>query len=219
MIAEGNSKSLFISNLMAFSLATCGPCVLAGMGITLRVNHETGFVHRAYNIIFSFHFFSLSRRLHRREADMTDLLISLYPWTKTLHIVSVISWMAGMFYLPRLFVYHAEKATAGSELDVTFQEMERKLLRLIMTPAMIATWVFGLLLVLTPGSVDWSSGWAWIKAAGVLAMSGMHGWLGARRRDFAEGRNSRSGRTYRLANEVPTVLMLVVVVAVVVRPF
>ena len=150
---------------------------------------------------------------------MNDLLSMLYPWITTLHIVSVISWMAGMFYLPRLFVYHAERGAVGTELDETFKVMELKLLKLIMNPAMLATWVFGLLLVMTPGVVDWGSGWPWVKAAGVLAMSGMHGWLGARRKEFAAGANTRSGRTYRLANEVPTVLMLVIVIMVVVKPF
>lgn len=150
---------------------------------------------------------------------MNDLLSMLYPWVTMLHIVSVISWMAGMFYLPRLFVYHAERGAVGTELHETFKVMELKLLKLIMNPAMIATWVFGLLLVMTPGVVDWGSGWPWVKAVGVLAMSGMHGWLGARRKEFAAGRNTRSGRTYRLANEVPTVLMLVIVIMVVVKPF
>ncbi len=150
---------------------------------------------------------------------MNDLLSMLYPWVTMLHIVSVISWMAGMFYLPRLFVYHAERGAVGTELHETFKVMELKLLKLIMNPAMIATWVFGLLLVMTPGVVDWGSGWPWVKAVGVLAMSGMHGWLGARRKEFAAGRNTRSGRTYRLANEVPTVLMVIIVIMVVVKPF
>ena len=148
-----------------------------------------------------------------------DLLTGAYFWIKALHIVSVISWMAGMFYLPRLFVYHVEQAKPGSDTDTIFQVMERKLIKLIMTPAMIATWVFGLLLVLTPGVIDWGSGWAWIKAGSVLGMTGMHGWLEARRKEFAAGANSRNGRTYRLANEVPTILMLLIVVAVVVKPF
>jgi protoporphyrinogen IX oxidase len=150
---------------------------------------------------------------------MNDLLSMLYPWITTLHIVSVISWMAGMFYLPRLFVYHAERGAVGTEMHETFKIMELKLLKLIMNPAMIATWVFGLLLVMTPGVIDWGSVWPWVKAAGVLAMSGMHGWLSARRKEFAAGVNTRSGRTYRLANEVPTVLMLIIVIMVVVKPF
>jgi protoporphyrinogen IX oxidase len=150
---------------------------------------------------------------------INDLLSTFYPWIKVLHIVSVISWMAGMFYLPRLFVYHAERGAVGTELHETFKVMELKLIRLIMTPAMIATWVFGLALVLVPGVIDWGSGWVWVKVVAVLAMTGMHGWLSTRRKEFAAGLNTRSGRTYRLANEVPTVLMLIIVVMVVVQPF
>jgi putative membrane protein len=149
---------------------------------------------------------------------MTDLLVSAYPWIKMLHIVSVISWMAGMFYLPRLFVYHAERAKPGSELDETFQIMETKLLRLIMTPAMIASWVFGLILI-GLGAFDWGAAWSWIKLVSIIAMTGMHGWLSVRRKEFAAGTNTRTGRSYRIANEVPTVLMLIIVIAVVVRPF
>lgn len=149
---------------------------------------------------------------------MLDFLMPWYDWLKMAHIVSVIAWMAGLFYLPRLFVYHAEKAAPGSELDQTFRVMERRLLRAIMNPAMISTWVFGLLLI-GMGMFDWSQAWSWVKLAAVIAMSGMHGWMAARRRDFAEGRNRLNGRAYRIANEVPTLLMLVIVVMVVVRPF
>lgn len=149
---------------------------------------------------------------------MTDLLYALYPWIKAIHVMAVIAWMAGMFYLPRLFVYHAERAEVGSELDQTFQIMEEKLLRVIMNPAMIVAWIAGLTLI-GLGAFDWGSVWSWVKLGGVIAMSGMHGWLSARRRDFAEGRNTRSGRTYRMMNEVPTVLMVLIVVAVIVRPF
>jgi putative membrane protein len=109
---------------------------------------------------------------------MLDLLSSLYQWSKALHVISVIAWMAGLFYLPRLFVYHVEKAADDPALSEVYCEMERKLLRLIMNPAMIAAWVFGLMLVFTPGIVDWSSGWPWIKAAAVLAMTWFHHWLG-----------------------------------------
>ncbi|MEY1557107.1 protoporphyrinogen oxidase HemJ [Yoonia sp. R2331] len=145
-------------------------------------------------------------------------LLPFYDWIKALHIIAVISWMAGMFYLPRLFVYHAEKATVGSELDQTFQVMEAKLLRVIMNPAMIVSWVCGLLLI-GMGAFDFGAVWSWAKLIAVLAMSGAHGWLAARRKDFAAGQNTRSGRTYRLINEVPTVLMFVIVIAVIVRPF
>lgn len=148
---------------------------------------------------------------------MTDFLSDWYLWTKALHIVSVISWMAGLFYLPRLFVYHAEQVETGSATDAMFQVMERRLLRAIMGPASVATWVFGLALVFTPGIVDWEQVWPWTKAAAVLGMTGFHHWLMARRKDFALGRNRRSGRHYRLANEVPTFLMLVIVFSVVLR--
>ncbi len=148
---------------------------------------------------------------------MTDLLATLYPYTKSLHVISVIAWMAGLFYLPRLFVYHAEQVAAGGEAEALFQTMEMKLLRLIMNPAMIATWVFGLALVATPGIVDWSSVWPWTKAAGVIAMTWFHHWLGLRRKDFGAGRNTRTGRSYRLMNEVPTLLMVVIVFSVIVK--
>ena len=147
---------------------------------------------------------------------MTDFLISLYPWTKALHIISVIAWMAGLFYLPRLFVYHTEEA--GQEgLDPLFQTMERRLLRAIMNPAMVATWVFGLSLVFTPGIVDWGSVWPWTKAGAVLVLTWYHHWLAKRRKDFMNGTNRVSGRQYRLMNEVPTLLMVIIVVSVVVR--
>lgn len=149
---------------------------------------------------------------------MTDLLASFYPWIKAVHIMAVIAWMAGLFYLPRLFVYHAERATVGSELDQTFQVMELKLLRVIMNPAMIVAWVAGLIM-LGFGVFDFGSVWAWVKIVSVVLMTVAHTWMAARRKDFAAGRNTRSGRTYRLFNEVPTVLMVLIVVAVVVRPF
>lgn len=145
------------------------------------------------------------------------MIAALYPWIKALHLAAVIAWMAGLFYLPRLFVYHAERATQGGELDRTFQVMELKLLRLIMNPAMVVTWLAGLVLVAW-GGFDWGSIWPYVKIAGVLGLTWMHHWLGRRRKEFADGRNTRSGRTYRLINEVPTVLMLVIVVMVIVRP-
>lgn len=146
---------------------------------------------------------------------MTDLLWALYPWTKALHIISVIAWMAGLFYLPRLFVYHVEREEAA--LAPVFEIMERRLLRAIMNPAMIATWVFGLMLVFTPGIVDWGAVWPWTKAGAVLAMTWFHHWLGLRRKDLARGTNRVTGRQYRMMNELPTVLMVVIVVSVVVR--
>ncbi len=149
---------------------------------------------------------------------MQEIINTLYPWIKALHIMAVISWMAGMFYLPRLFVYHAERATVGSELDQTFQIMEQKLLRLIINPAMIVAWICGLILI-WQGAFDFSEAWSWIKLIAVTVMSAFHGWLSARRKEFVKGTNTRTGRTYRIANEVPTVLMLIIVVMVVVRPF
>ena len=145
---------------------------------------------------------------------MTDLLATAYPWIKAFHIMAVISWMAGIFYLPRLFVYHVEQKNGE---DPIFEMMEEKLLRVIMNPAMVVTWVLGLCLVFTPGIVDWGSVWPWVKAAGVLAMTWFHHWLAKRRKDFKEGRNTLAGRQYRMMNEVPTLLMVVIVLAVVVR--
>ena len=151
---------------------------------------------------------------------LREFIGSLYPWTKALHIVSMVAWMAGLFYLPRLFVYHAERAAPGSELDRTFSVMERRLLKAIMAPAMAATWIFGLMLLATPGLVDWGEDrWIWVKLATVVGLSGFQGWLAARQRDFAEGKNRVSGRTYRMVNEIPTLAIVVIVVMVVVRPF
>ena len=149
---------------------------------------------------------------------MTDLLIGIYPWIKAVHIMAVIAWMAGLFYLPRLYVYHAERATVGSELDQTFQIMEEKLLRVIMNPSMIVAWIAGLIMI-GLGAFDWGSVWAWVKIASVIAMTAAHGWMAARRKEFAAGSNTRTGRAYRLFNEVPTVLMVFIVIAVIVRPF
>ncbi|GHF35369.1 protoporphyrinogen oxidase HemJ [Seohaeicola zhoushanensis] len=147
---------------------------------------------------------------------MTDILASLYPWTKALHIISVVAWMAGLFYLPRLFVYHVEQdGVAG--LGPVFETMERRLLRAIMNPAMIATWIFGLMLVFTPGIVDWSEVWPWTKAASVLGMTWFHHWLARRRKDFAAGQNRTTGRSFRMMNEVPTLLLVVIVISVVVK--
>lgn len=157
-------------------------------------------------------------------ASMLDFLISAYPWTRTLHVIAIITWMAGLFYLPRLFVYHVEglnKAgvVAGSDMDLLFQRQERLLLRAIMNPSLVAAWAFGLALVFTPGVVDWQSVWPWTKAASVLGMTWFHMWCAGRRKDLADGTNRLSGRDYRLMNEVPTILMLVIVVSVVARPF
>ncbi len=149
---------------------------------------------------------------------MIEFLYTIYPWIKALHIMAVIAWMAGLFYLPRLYVYHTERATVGSELDQTFQIMEEKLLRVIMNPSMIVAWVAGLIM-LGLGVFDWGAAWSWIKIASVLAMTWAHMWMAARRKEFAAGTNTRTGRQYRIFNEVPTVLMFLIVIAVIVRPF
>ena len=148
---------------------------------------------------------------------MTDFLFIAYSWIKALHIMAVISWMAGLFYLPRVMVYHVERAETGDVLDVTFQIMESKLLRVIMNPAMIATWFFGGLLVVTPGIVDWAMVWPWLKGGSVLIMTWFHHWLSLRRKDFEMGQNSLTGRQYRLMNEVPTILMIVIVLSVIIK--
>lgn len=148
-----------------------------------------------------------------------DWLLWAYPVTKAIHIMAVISWMAGIFYLPRLFVYHAESATPGDQLSETLKVMERKLMRLIMNPAMIVTWLFGLAMVFTPGLIDWSEIWPWVKAFLVIVMTWFHHALVKWMKAFAADRNTRSGRFYRLANEVPTIAMIGIVLMVVVRPF
>jgi putative membrane protein len=147
-----------------------------------------------------------------------EWLSALYPWTKALHIISVIAWMAGLLYLPRLFVYHCA-AAPGSDQAETFEIMERRLLRGIMNPAMVATWVFGISLLLTPGIVDWSAGWIWVKLALVLALSVHHHLLALWFKAFRADANRHDARFYRMMNEVPTLAMIGIVVMVVVRPF
>lgn len=137
-------------------------------------------------------------------------------WIKALHIMSVISWMAGIFYLPRLYVYHVS-AAQGGELSETLKVMERRLLKVIMNPAMLATWIFGLWLAMTTGA--FGEYWFHVKFALVLAMTGFHMALGKWRKDFEKDSNTRPEKFYRIANEVPTVLMLIIVALVVVRPF
>jgi putative membrane protein len=145
-------------------------------------------------------------------------MTGLYLWVKALHVISVIAWMAATLYLPRLFVYHCD-APVGSPQSETFKVMERRLLKAIMNPAMIAAWLFGItLIVLNPG---WLSGqyWLHVKLALALAMSGLHGMMVGWWRAFAEDRNTRPARFYRIANEVPTVLLIAIVILVVIKPF
>lgn len=147
---------------------------------------------------------------------MTVWLANWYPWIKSLHIMAVMSWMAGLFYLPRLYVYHAERSDQAGEPGASLTIMEDKLFRMIMRPAMVVSWICGLALVATPGIVDWSMIWPWTKAIGVLAMTGFHYWLGAQRTAILDGRGL-NGRGYRMMNELPTLLMLVIVLSVVVK--
>jgi putative membrane protein len=139
-----------------------------------------------------------------------------YQLLLALHFVAMVAWMAGIFYLPRLFVYHAD-SEPGSPQATTFSIMERRLIRAIMTPAMIVTWVAGLALVYFGG---WESArWLWAKIVLVLGISALHGWLARQQRAFAEGKNRYSARTYRIVNEVPTLLLILIVLLVVVKPF
>jgi len=167
-----------------------------------------------------FYLYILNRCKNRIwRLPVPELLFAAYPWVKSLHVVAVISWMAGLFYLPRLFVHHTERVSIGSETDVLFQMMESKLLRLIMNPAMIVTWVCGLIMIATPGYINWTEFWPWIKAIAVFAMTGFHMWCGSQRKLLATGQNTHPGSYFRKMNEVPTVLMMVIVFAVIARPF
>lgn len=139
-----------------------------------------------------------------------------YPWLKALHVIAVISWMAGMLYLPRLFIYHCG-AAPGSETSETFKIMEQRLLRIIINPAMVGTWVLGLWLAWQGG--HFSAGWMHAKLALVIAMSGVHGFFSASVRRFAADRNIKPASYWRIWNEVPTVLMILIVILVVVKPF
>jgi putative membrane protein len=142
----------------------------------------------------------------------------LYPWTKALHLIAVIAWMAGLLYLPRLFVYHCE-AAPGTQTSELFKVMEYRLYKFIMTPAMLATFLFGVILALTPGLVDWHAGWFYIKLIAVILMAGTHGMMSRWRKDFLADKNRHPQKFFRIMNEVPTVLMLIAVIMVVVQPF
>lgn len=140
----------------------------------------------------------------------------LYGWIKVLHVVAVISWMVGLFYLPRLFVYHAD-AAMGEEPAATFVVMEQRLVKVIMTPAMMVSWVAGLWLAWS--SFGFSGLWLWIKIAGVIGLTVFHVFLSRSARRFAKGENAWTARQWRMANEIPTVLMIVVVIMVIIKPF
>lgn len=148
---------------------------------------------------------------------MIDFLADYYLWIKALHIISVIAWMAGMFYLPRLFVYHAD-ARPGSELSETLKVMERKLLRIIMNPAFIAAWVFGIAMMVANPDL-FKQGWFHVKLTGVVLMSVFHHVLAKWRKTFAADENKRPHGFYRKMNEVPTILMIIIILMAVPKPF
>ena len=139
-----------------------------------------------------------------------------YAWVKAVHVIAIIAWMAGMLYLPRLFIYHCD-APAGSQMSETFKVMERRLLRIIINPAMVIAWVLGLWLAWQAGVL--LSGWFLAKLALVIGMSATHGFLSGATRKFAEDRNTISARHWRMINEVPTLLMIGIVILVVIKPF
>jgi putative membrane protein len=147
---------------------------------------------------------------------MTMFLSNHIDWIKALHVISVIAWMSGMFYLPRLFVYHTE-TTPGSAESERFKTMERRLLKAIVNPSMIATWIFGLTLAFLTRAYE--AHWFQAKFALVVIMSGLHGYFVGRVRAFAQDRNDKPARFYRILNEVPPLLMVFIVILVIVQPF
>lgn len=147
---------------------------------------------------------------------MSEVFAASYPWVKSLHIIALIAWMAGMLYLPRLYVYHVA-APAGSRESETFKVMERRLLRAIINPAMIATWVFGVILAFQIGA--WDEGWFHGKLTLLLGMQLIHAAYARWRRHFADDANRHDARFYRIMNEVPTVLLIGIVILVIVKPF
>lgn len=149
---------------------------------------------------------------------MQDFLLQNYDWLRAIHIIAVISWMAGMLYLPRIFVYHVD-AEKGSKQSETFKIMEHKLLKIILNPAMMVAWIFGVaMLYANPGIVE-GQGWMHAKLLLVLLMSGVHGILAKHVRLFANDENEKSGKFFRILNEVPAVLMILIVILAVVEPF
>lgn len=148
---------------------------------------------------------------------MINMLAEYYDWLKALHLIAVIAWMAGMLYLPRIFVYHTTVA-AGSEASEIFKVMERKLLRYIMTPSMIFTWVFGLTLAVVSDAFQPGNGWMHAKFALVFLLSGVHGMYAKYTRLFAHDANEKSEKFFRIINEVPAVMMVLIVILVIVRP-
>ncbi|NBX66728.1 MAG: protoporphyrinogen oxidase HemJ [Proteobacteria bacterium] len=148
---------------------------------------------------------------------MQQFFYEHYLWLKSFHIIAMVAWMAGMFYLPRLFVYHV-KAGRGGELSETLKIMERRLLRIIINPAMALTWIFGLLLLWANPSLM-QEGWIHVKLTTVLLLTGLHGLMARHRKQFERDENRHTERYYRILNEVPTVLLVIIVLMVVLRPF
>lgn len=154
---------------------------------------------------------------------MIDFVQEYYLWIKALHIIAMVAWMAGMFYLPRLFVYHCD-AEIGSDKSETFKVMERRLLRAIINPAMIATWVLGVLMLwvvvdLWENTDFLKAGWFHVKLTAVLLLSALHGLLSRHRKQFERDANVHSAKYYRILNEIPTVLLIIIIFMVVLRPF
>lgn len=150
---------------------------------------------------------------------MTDFILDYYFWIKSFHVIAMIAWMAGMLYLPRLFVYHAG-APRGGELSETLKVMEHRLLRYIINPAMIATFLFGgLMLYANWEALMGGGGWMHAKLLLVFILSGVHGMLAGMRKTFARDENTRPAKFYRILNEVPTALMIAIVILVIVKPF
>jgi putative membrane protein len=147
-----------------------------------------------------------------------DALAPFYPWVKSLHVIAVIAWMAGLLYLPRLFVNHYKVAVGGPE-SLLLDGMERRLIRAIMNPAMIVVWLLGITLALTPGVVDWHAGWWHLKLLAVVLMTGFHMHLSASRKAMALGERPRTETYWRAMNEFPTLLMILIVIMVIAKPF
>jgi putative membrane protein len=150
---------------------------------------------------------------------MEDFLLDWYPWIKAVHIIAVISWMAGMLYLPRLFVYHVD-AEIGSVQSETFKVMERRLLRAIINPAMMVAWICGIAMFFTPGIIDFAGDhWFHVKLLAAILLSSIHGWFSRWRKAFERDENIHSAKFFRYWNEVPTLAMIIIVVMAIVRPF
>ena len=142
----------------------------------------------------------------------------LYLWIKALHIISVVCWMAGLFYLPRLYYYHVTEGRDPPTSSI-FMKMEMRLLKVITTPAMLATWLFGIILLTIPGIVDWQMVWIWVKISSVLLLTVFHFWLAFKRKELMAGTCQVRGKTFKMLNEIPTVLLVIIVICVIVKPF